>query len=61
MRGFFHYFLMNVVLVGGIVLFVLAFIWFSRDNVLMGMGMFVMGAVAESNYLLHRQSMKRMK
>jgi len=52
---------MNVVLVGGIVLFVLAFMWFSRGNMLMGVGMFVMGAVAESNYVLHVQSMRSMR
>jgi len=51
---------MSVVLVGGILLFILAFMWFARGNVLMGAGMFIMGAVAESNYLLHRQMMKKM-
>jgi len=58
---FFHYVLMNVVLIGGIVLFVIAFMWFARGNVLMGVSMFIMGAIAESNYLLHLQWMKKMK
>lgn len=52
---------MNIVLVGGVLLLGLAFMWFARDNVLMGVGMLIMGAIAGSNYLLHLQAMKRMR
>ena len=60
MKNIFHFTLMYIVMVGGILLFLLAFMWFRAGNVMMGAGMFIMGAVAESNYFLHRQMMKKM-
>jgi len=50
---------MLIIILGSVILFALAFIWFSRGNSMMGFGMFVMGAVAMSNYYLHRRMMKK--
>lgn len=56
-----HQAAMLIIFLGSIALFLLAFLWFSRGNSMMGFGMFVMGVVAMSNYYLHRRMMKKDK
>jgi len=56
-----HQAAMLVIFLGSVLLFFLAFIWFSRGSAIMGSGMFVMGAVAMSNYFLHKRMMKKDK
>ena len=56
-----HQVAMLIIFLGSAALFLFAFIWFSRGNSIMGFGMFVMGAVAMSNYFLHRRMMKGKK
>ena len=54
-----HQAAMLIIVLGSILLLLLAFLWFSRGNSMMGFGMFVMSAVAVSNYYLHRRMMKK--
>jgi len=56
-----HQAAMLAIILGSIILFLLAFIWFSRGNAMMGYGMFIMGTIALSNYYLHRRMMKKDK
>jgi len=51
---------MGAIVLGSIVLFVLAFIWFNQGNTMMGVGMLVMGFIASSNFYLHRLMMRKM-
>ena len=59
MKDTLHVIAMNVIFVGGIAMFVLAGMWWIAGNVQMALGMGVMGLIAESNYYLHRQMMKK--
>jgi len=56
-----HQVAMLIIFLGSVIFFLLAFIWFSRGNTIMGFGMLVMGAIAMSNYYLHRRMMKGKK
>lgn len=53
-----HQLAMSLIFLGSLTLFYLAFVWFGRGNAIMGVGMFVMGLIASSNFYLHRRMMK---
>ena len=53
----YHKYLHNVAMLtivfGAIVLFYLSFLWYQESNLIMGLGMLVMGLIASSNFYLH--------
>jgi len=59
MHKYFHQIAMWLIFLGGLVLLYLAIVWFGRGNDVMGLGMLIMAIIAESNYFLHRQMMKK--
>lgn len=59
-KNLFHYIAMLIILVGGISLLYLSFLWYSQNNIIMGTGMMVMGLVALANFYLHLTNMKEM-
>ena len=59
MDSFFHQVAMWLIFLGGLALLYFAFVWFGKDNNLMGSGMLIMGVVALSNFYLHRRMMKK--
>lgn len=59
MSKLFHQIAMWLIFIGGFVLLYLAIVWFVRGNNHMGFGMLIMAIIAESNYFLHRQIMKK--
>ena len=54
-----HYVAMLVIVIGGFLLLYLSFLWYSQNNIIMGVGMMIMGLVALSNFYLHLVKMKR--
>jgi len=54
---FLHQVAMGTIVVGSLVLLYSSYIWFTRNNILMGIGMLVMGLIAISNFYLHRRMM----
>ncbi|MAJ97575.1 MAG: hypothetical protein CMI56_03100 [Parcubacteria group bacterium] len=57
MNGFFHKSAMALILIGGIILFYLASVWFLRGNIIMTIGMVAMGMTALANFYLHKKAM----
>ena len=58
MKEIFHQIAMWLIFLGGLALLYLAFAWFQRGNAFMGIGMLIMGIIAESNFYLHRRMMR---
>ena len=56
-----HLIAMWVIIIGALILFYLAFIWYTRGNSIMGIGMTVMGLIASANFYLHWRTMKKGK
>jgi len=54
---FLHQVAMGTIITGSLVLLYSSYIWFTRNNILMGIGMLVMGLIAISNFYLHRRMM----
>lgn len=61
MNKFLHQLSMWLILTGGLALLYIAYIWFQRDNLIMSIGMLIMGVVAFSNFYLHRSMMSSNK
>jgi len=61
MDKYFHQITMGLIVVGALVLLYLSAVWFTRDNIIMGVGMLVMSIIAFSNFYLHLRMMKRGK
>jgi len=59
MNKLLHQIAMWLIFLGALVLFYLAYMWFTRGNPTMGVGMLVMGIIATSNFYLHRRMMKK--
>jgi len=57
----FHKPAMGIIFLGSLTLLYFAFVWFSRGNQIMGLGMLIMGLVAGSNFYLHLRMMKHSK
>lgn len=54
-----HYISMGIIVIGSLVLFYLAFSWYTKENLLMSLGMLIMGLIALSNFYLHWIKMKK--
>lgn len=59
MRNHVHNFAMSLVFIGGVMLLLLAYYWYSINNLLMASGMLIMGVVALSNLYLHATAMRK--
>jgi len=55
-----HNLAMLIIILGAVILFYLSFLWYQQNNVIMSIGMFVMGLIAVSNFYLHRLMMRKM-
>ena len=60
-KNLLHYAAMLIIVIGGFFLLYLSFLWYSQDNIIMGMGMMIMGLIALSNFYLHLTKMKKNK
>ena len=54
-----HYTSMVVILGGSLILFYLTFLWYVKENIIMGTGMLIMGLIALSNFYLHWRNMRK--
>ena len=54
-----HRIAMWVIIIGALILFYLAFIWYTQGNSIMSIGMTVMGLIASANFYLHLRTMRR--
>jgi len=59
-RSNLHNLAMLIIVVGAVILFYLSFVWYQQNNIIMSVGMFVMGLIAVSNFYLHRRMMRKM-
>ena len=55
-----HNLAMLIIILGALILFYLSFLWYQVSNLIMSVGMFVMGLIAVSNFYLHRLMMRKM-
>ena len=59
--AFAHRAAMWVIVLGALVIFAISILFFQQGNVLMGVGMGVMGVTASSSFYLHWRMMRVMK
>lgn len=60
-NNYLHVIAMAVIVIGTIILFYLGFSWYLQDNVVMSMGMIIMGLIASANFYLHWRIMINMR
>ncbi len=54
-----HQIAMWIIVLGALILFYFAIVWYMQDNIIMSLGMIIMGLIALSNFYLHKRMMKK--
>lgn len=57
-QKYLHYSAMWIIVFGALILFYLSVLWYVKGNIIMTLGMSIMGLIALANFYLHLKSMK---
>ncbi len=56
-QKYLHYIAMWIIVLGALILFYLSVSWYIKENMIMALGMFIMGIITLANFYLHLKGM----